>query len=236
MKNSILSIISNRDWGMISQNGAYIRFSSVEEARTIAGQYFQDLVATAKKLGGVLIIFGGDRKVYQIDKSIYQNYDASQHASLNKVLEMAELIYYSGTEGIPPQLYELSRRLFDIDGNAGIVRMRDGKQIIINDAAGEVLKVKSFADATNRTREQYFHPGDLPTFLQRCRQELEPNNPQSLLEHTYRAFDVDLGINSNDGWRQFTTQYTLHEVAGNFYQICQAVAVTDISRPTDLIV
>ena len=231
MENSILSIISNRDWGMISPSGAYIRFSSVEEARIIAGQYFQDLIATAKKLGGILIIFGGDRKVYQIDKSIYQNYDAS----LNKVLEMAELIYYSGTEGIPPELYELSRRLFDIDGNAGIVRMRDGKQIIVNDAAGEVLKVKSFADATNRTRDEYFHPGDLQAFLSACRQELEPNNPQSVLEYTYRAFDVDLGINSNDGWRQFTTQYTLHEVAGNFYQICQAVAVTDIPRPTDLI-
>ena len=147
---------------------------------------------------------------------------------------MAELIYYSGTEGIPPQLHDLSRRLFDIDASAGIVRMHDGKQIVLNNQANCTLKVASLNDATNWTRQEYYHPSDLEVFLQRCQQELEPNNPASTIENTYRVFTPEYGIQSENGWQEVISSYQIYEVGGQFYQLCQNVTHRDISRPTDL--
>ena len=225
MKSELIEVISKHEYGL-NKKGLYLRFQNPEEAFSISDLFFDDLVETAVNFKHPVEIFCGSRKILEINEYM--------RVLNNTEKDMADLIYYSGTEGIPPELHELSRRLFDIDGSAGMVRMLDGKQLILNDQANCTLQVASLTDATNWCRSEYYHPADLESFLQRCQQQLEANNPQSVLENTYRSFEPTMGINSEEGWLEITSRYTLHEVNGEYFQIGQNIEFRDIPRPADL--
>ena len=216
MRNSILHLISNQEYGLTPE-GAYVRFSSVEEARLISQFYFDDLIISAKNLKGALKIFGGDRKVYEIDG--YMDTMTEEEKMSN------ELWFGSGTS-YSPGLIRLALEICERPRSAGLVRLRDERQILIHDEASCTLKVATAQEATEWTRESYWHPQDLLDFRRRCRQE-------SNLENTYRTFEPSLGMyNTEPGnWMEISTRYQLIEVEGESYQLFETLGYRDIEAP-----
>ena len=213
-------LLRNYECGLLSNKGFWINIPDFDSDTEDSNLYLaNELLSIARKLN--LII-----KVNSKPK-IYTFYPWMED------LKMADSLYF-GNEGIPVAIYELGKKLYDLPGSGGLVRMSDGKVLILNDQATCTLKVASLSDATNWSRDEYLHPEDYRLFKILCEQELEPNNPQSVIEYTYRAFEPDFGISSPDGWMEITSRYTLHEVNGQFYQIGHNLNFKDISRPTDL--
>ena len=220
---------SDCEYGFLSSGGAFIRFWDIVLANDYADHYSEELAITAQKLNGpVKIFYGvGNEDYFEFPKWLAENY------TLIRIGKMANELWF-GDVGISQELIDLAQRLFENPKSGGIVRMTDGKQIILHDESRASLKFASITDATNWERRQYYHPGDLETFLRRCQQELEPNNPFSIIENTYRVFHPDLGMESEEGWMRVSTRFTLYEVNGEFYQMGENLNFEDISRPTDL--
>ena len=103
MRNSILHLISNQEYGLTPE-GAYVRFSSVEEARLIAKFYFDDLIACAKNLKGIIKVFGGGRKVYEIDGYMH---------TITQEEKMANELWFGSGTSYSPGLIRLALEICD---------------------------------------------------------------------------------------------------------------------------
>lgn len=118
----------------------------------------------------------------------------------------------------------------------GLVRVRDNQQVAMSYAnarkdndftAGAGVK-----KAVKWKRSDYWHPQDLIDFDREWAQKLEPNNPDSWIEFSWRSFDPDLGIDSCDGWIEFANRYKLLvDERGNSYHVSLNLGMRDISQP-----
>jgi hypothetical protein len=118
----------------------------------------------------------------------------------------------------------------------GLVQVRDNQQVAMSYAnarkdndftAGAGVK-----KAVKWKRSDYWHPQDLIDFDREWAQKLEPNNPDSWMEFSWRSFDPDLGIDSCDGWIEFTNRYKLLvDERGNNYHVSLNLGMRDISQP-----
>lgn len=149
----------------------------------------------------------------------------------NKLIEIHALT-------IAPSIWrEMGWLLEHPEQAGGIVRVTDNQQVVMSHT-----NAKKDADytagagvkkAVTWKRSDFWHPSDLADFERDWRQGLEPNNPDSWLEFTWRSFDPELGISSPDGWLEFTNRYKLlideHGIA---YHVSHNLGLQIISQPT----
>lgn len=215
----LLNLLSDYEFGL-SNRGVWARLPE-EKADFILNTRYKELLTTAKKLKGTV----------RINQTIIYPWMEGDD------LEMANKIWF-GDIGVSFELYQLAQRLFEDPKSAAIVRLSDEKQIIVHDEGKCTLKFNNPQDASTWHRSQYWHPQDLIDFRIRCQQELEPNNPNSVFEHTYRSFEPDLGMSSNEpgNWLQLTTKYHLFDVGdGEIYQLGENIAIVEMNNiPSDL--
>lgn len=214
---SLLNLLSNYEYGL-SQHGAWVK-TSPDTADFLRKCFFKELLTTAQKLNGVFEIIN-DLHTYKI------------YPWMNGVEEMANTIWF-GDIGVSRSLIQLvERELFERPRSAGIVRLSDERQIILHDESTCTLKFSGLDEATNWRREQYWHRQDLLDFRRLCQQLLEPNNPQSIIEHTYRAKEPKEGAS----WLRVTNRFQLFDAGdGDTYQLFENLEFMEISPPTDLV-
>jgi hypothetical protein len=118
----------------------------------------------------------------------------------------------------------------------GIVRVADNQQVAMSHANAQ--KDSDFTagagvkKAVKWKRSDFWHPGDLADFEREWRQELEPNNPDSWIEVSWRSFDPDLGMFSSDGWIEFSNRYKLLvDEQGKTYHVSWNLGMRDIPQP-----
>lgn len=118
----------------------------------------------------------------------------------------------------------------------GIVRVTDNQQVAMSHANAQ--KDSDFTagagvkKAVKWKRSDFWHPGDLADFEREWRQKLEPNNPDSWVEVSWRSFDPDLGMFSSDGWIEFSNRYKLLvDEQGKTYHVSWNLGMKDIPQP-----
>jgi hypothetical protein len=110
----------------------------------------------------------------------------------------------------------------DIPG--GLVRRSDNHQIALTAASQRmILGGATVKDAVKRKRSDYWFLGDLETYMRQSQQQLEPNNPNSILEFSWRGCD-----RKRENWRQFTNRYRLIEANGVLYECSIGLGVKSL--------
>ena len=125
------------------------------------------------------------------------------------------------------------------DQAGGLVRVSDNQQVAMSYA--NASKESDFTTgagvkkAVKWKRSDYWHPQDLIDFDKEWAQKLEPNNPDSWMEFSWRSFDPDLGISSPDSWIEFTNRYKLLvDERGNTYHASLNLGMREIRQPVEV--
>ena len=143
--------------------------------------------------------------------------------------EPSRLLWFANI-AVTPGLLAIANDLINNPRKAGVVRLSDELQVIMSDGCKILNPKHTLQEATNWTREQFWHPQDLIDFRRECQQQLNPDGSNDL-EFTWRSFDPDLGIsNSTPGnWLEFTTRYRLFDGGdGDFYQVSDNLGMREI--------
>ncbi len=107
----------------------------------------------------------------------------------------------------------------------GLVRRFDNRQIAVTSACNNViLGGATLQDAVKRKRSDYWFLPDLETYMKESQQQLEPNNPNSTLEFSWRGCD-----RHRQNWRRFTNRYHLIESDGIIYEVSVGLAVEPLA-------
>lgn len=226
MQTNLLKYLDNCDYGLKPQ-GAWVRFPSKEYAELVTQIFFNDLTATAQKLGGVVDISWGSncKNTFQVYGWMNESQEEAMTTPTNN-LWFAQL-------AVSPGLLRLAADLMDNPRKAGIVRISDERQVIMHDETKILCPDHSLSEATNWKRSQFWHPQDLVDFRQHCLQELTPGGEKNI-EFTWRSFDPDIGMKDSrpGNWLEFTTKYQLFDGGdGEFYQVCENVDMREIQMP-----
>lgn len=124
-------------------------------------------------------------------------------------LIITEPSYVTSNIEVSPVLYRAAGYFLENPEIRGaVVRLSDEKQIILSRANSSLIASSTLLQAVERKRHEYWHPEDLEQFRM-FTQELEPNNPDSRREFSFRIFDPVSG----DNWRRNTNEYRLIEDA-----------------------
>lgn len=137
----------------------------------------------------------------------------SQHTMIENIL--APGIQIDNLLLTPPLLKICEYFLENPELRGGLVRRSDNRQIALTAASQKViLGGATVQDAVKRKRSDYWFLGDLETYMRESKQQLEPNNPNSVLEFSWCGCD-----RTRENWRQFTNRYRLIEADGIIYEL-----------------
>lgn len=130
-----------------------------------------------------------------------------------------------------PVLKALFTLLEHPDEKWALVRMsKDMKrqtQIAMSEACRSLVKNATLESAIGRQRSEYWHLPDLEDLNRRTRQELEPNNPESVIMVPWKGVDVP----TRREWREFTHQYWLIETDDALYHLSKNLGVRQVAAP-----
>lgn len=114
----------------------------------------------------------------------------------------------------------------------GLVRVRDEQQILFSPNCQDLNPGHSMDEALTWKRPDFWHPEDLRVFNRDTHQQLEPDNPASTIQYTWRSFDPELGLDADDGWLSFTTEYRLvRDAYGDLIHIGRNMGMDEIRKP-----
>lgn len=141
-------------------------------------------------------------------------------------LTLNQVLQFGGQMKVTMPLLRIFEQMLTSDTPGGLVRVHDQQQVCLNSANQGLLSV-STRKATSWKRHEYWYLPDLENFEREWRQRLEPDNPQSVLEFTYRSKDTpehqtfDLRV---------TTRYRLIRSGEELYHYCEAAGMEEVSR------
>ena len=177
---------------------------SQTQARTILKiqGYELGLLAYRLNLNSVLIKYPGCKKPVKIfTKNIVEDIHFMMR---NLVIEPG---YVTSNLEVSPVLYRAAGYFLEHPEIRGaVVRLSDEKQIILSRTNSSLIASSTLLQAVERKRIEYWHPEDLDAF-RAFTLGLEPNNPDSKQEFSFRIFDPVTG----DNWRRNTNEYRLLE-------------------------
>lgn len=103
-------------------------------------------------------------------------------------------------------------------------------QIAMSESSRSLVVGASVEQAINRQRQQYWHLPDLEEMNRTIRQELEPNNPRSVVTFSWLGYSPVTGTD----WRRFTGEYRIiQDDQGTLFQVCKNIAVDRVSAPVN---
>ena len=111
---------------------------------------------------------------------------------------------------------------------SALVRLEDERQMVISESAATLIKNATVRDAVQRKREDFWYLPDLEAFTLESQQQLEADNPDSILEFSWRGVD-----RTGQDWRRFTHRYRLvSDAYGTLYHIAENIGVEPSLQPT----
>ncbi|HEY9660990.1 MAG TPA: hypothetical protein V6C65_21250 [Allocoleopsis sp.] len=113
-----------------------------------------------------------------------------------------------------PLLQTLNLFLENPEEKWALVRLSDESQIAMTASCQELIRNATIEQAINRKRSEFWDANDLEEFRQITRQSLEPNNPQSIVQHRFKVVD-----RTGQDWRWMVSDYRLIEDNGTLYHI-----------------
>lgn len=139
---------------------------------------------------------------------------------------------------------DLCRVMFEFmehpDRACGLVELSSQRQLMITESSARMILQEDYdrlmalgredlvrervAAATSLRREDYFFKPDLEDFMRMTR-ELEPNNPDSRREITWR------GLSRAGTWVAYTHEYRLVEADTEIYHVGRNIAFEAIAEP-----
>ena len=118
--------------------------------------------------------------------------------------------------------------------NHGLVRISDDQQILFGPAFDNLTLNPGHTqeEALKWKRPDYMFAPDYAELKRETHMRLEPDNPDSWVDYTWRSFDPDLGPEDERGWLLFTNRYRLvQDATGSFHHFSQSLGVEEIAKP-----
>ena len=166
-----------------SRNALTLNVRSKAEARQLLYSKAKVLAVWANKFGckEFLINFpGGDETPYQIPASIAENYINNEDIMTNIII----------MPGIQIAEMKLSLPLLRVFGEfleyperkSGLIRLNDERQIAVSESSSALFWDWTLEDAVKQRRSNYWYLPDLEEVNRLTRQQLEPDNSNSILQ------------------------------------------------------
>lgn len=113
-----------------------------------------------------------------------------------------------------PLLKVLNSFLENPEEKWALVRLSDERQVAMTSSCRDLIRNATVDDALKRKRVQYWDINDLEEFRRLTQQQLEPNNPQSIIQHRFKVVD-----RTGTDWRWMVSDYRLVEDNGVLYHV-----------------
>lgn len=207
-------------------NALVVVASSKAQAHKIAQYkgYEFGMLAYRLKLERILIHYPNCKKPIKI----FTEHIIKDVKFMTQNLIMSDPGFVISNIEVSPALYRAAGFFLEHPEVRGaVVRLSDEKQIILSRANSSLIASSTLLQAVERKRIEYWHPADLEDF-RTFTLGLEPNNPDSRREFTFRIFDPVTGEN----WRKNTNEYRLIEDSlGNKYHFSINLGQETIPTP-----
>jgi hypothetical protein len=104
---------------------------------------------------------------------------------------------------------------------SGLVRVEDQRQVAMTQASIVMTSRNNLIEAVTYKREDYVHPEDLEDLL-RSLDDLEPDNPSSIIEVSFRA-DIN-----HTNYRRFVNRYRrVTDAFGNLFEVAENLDILE---------
>jgi hypothetical protein len=104
---------------------------------------------------------------------------------------------------------------------SGLVRVQDQRQVAMTQASIIMTPRSNLIEAVTYKREDYVHPEDLEDLL-RSLNDLEPDNPSSIIEVSFRA-DIN-----HTNYRRFVNRYRrITDTFGNLFEVAENLDILE---------
>ena len=162
----------------------------------------------------IFVFYPGCKNPYKIPA----NTNIQQGCIMSQLIIPDESGYVIAKTQVTPTLHRaIAFFLENPEVKGGVVRLTDERQIVMSRASASLVKSASLEQAVERKRSDYWYLEDLHTFNSIFTpQALEPNNPDSKREYSFRIYDPV----TRDNWRQNVNEYRLiQDEMGVFYHL-----------------
>jgi hypothetical protein len=215
------------DGWQVMPNGLVLKFvaPTVIEARSFAKGAKNGLSQLAKRLGTPVQIVSNGESIAEFGKPLTAATEAQSMSNpINAIPDEHQNLLWFAQISIDPTLLRIANDLMQERSATGVVRLSDELQVVMNDGAAVVNPGHTFVEATNWTRDRYYHPTDLDGLRQLTRQQNE-------FELTWRSFDPDLGMydRTPGNWLEFTHRYRLIEGEIDAYHLWRNMNIREIA-------
>lgn len=209
------------------------QFPTRPQARAFLKTYINDLLAISRGLQRtVQLWWSGCTDPFEVSPTFAQRYIEVTNVNVNQEYKMPTLTHHA----FPRVNTDIARALDEIlecDNGAGMVRLSDNQQIILNESATCTLGDRAtLDDAVRWRRSDYWLAEDLDRAWQEWR-SLEVNNPDSNCEITYLIGDATKGagviLSPHQCIQRVTSRYRLvQDGNGILYHVAQNIAVEQL--------
>ena len=222
-------LICREGWDLIwSKESLILKAPSQRSALKALRSHCSQFACWAQAFGlkAVLIRYAEDERPYRIPAIMSTGKGKgipymTQLLILSPEIQVAEMKLSLPLARIIAEFLEFPER------KCGVIRLSDERQVILSASSAALIHEATLEEAVRRKRQDYWYEADLADVNQRTRQELEPNNPNSFLEFTWRGVDKTKTM-----WRRFTNRYRLvQDNAGQVYQVSESLAAKPITAP-----
>ncbi len=223
----LLEVFTTQGWDIrYSPQHLIVETPSRSAARDCVRFKAKTLAAWAKKFGcdDTLIFFPGCPKPYQVPAWI---------ATKEETLIMSQLII--PTPGLQIAEMRLSLPILQVfseflefpERKSGLIRLSDDRQIALSESSAALIRSASLEEAVRRKRSDYWYLPDLESVNQITRQQLTPDDRNSVLEFSWRSPSI-----GGSTWRRYTNQYRLvSDSYGIIYQVSTSLGFEEIPAP-----
>ncbi|MBO3462123.1 hypothetical protein G7B40_031090 [Aetokthonos hydrillicola Thurmond2011] len=206
-----------------SRDALVLNVQTKEEAKQLLYTKAKVLAVWANKFGRreFLINFpGSGNSPYQIPASIAKKY-------INN--DMNNLIVMPGIQIAEMKLSLPILRVFGEfleypERKSGLIRLSDERQIAVSESSRALFWDWTLEDAVMQRRSNYWYLPDLAEVKRLTQINLEPDNPNSRVEFSWRC--------PGETWRRYTNEYRLvTDAYGTVYQVSTSFGYEEISAP-----
>ena len=174
----------------------------------------------------IFVFYPGCKNPYKVPAST----NKQQRFIMSQLIIPDESGYVIAKTQVTPTLHRaIAFFLENPEAKGGVVRLTDERQIVMSRASASLVASASLEQAVERQRSDYWWLADMDEFNSVfSRQALEPNNPNSKREYSFKIYDPV----TRGNWRQNVNEYRLiQDEMGVLYHLFTNVGYESIPSP-----